>query len=179
MRIKTTLLPALLALGLGLSACGSGEGGDGIASAGGDGAEPSSSAALTNEEAALRFAECMREQGIDVPDPDPDEDGFRMRLPEGVDPEAAKAATEVCKEFMPHGGEPPALNPEDLEKLRRFSQCMRDNGIEEFPDPSGDGGGIQADEGAFDPESPEFKAAEETCAAYRPEGPVNGGVVTD
>lgn len=172
MRIRTTLTLALLALGLGLSACGSADEGDGVATAGGDGA-PSASATLSDQEAAVRFAQCMRDNGIDVADPDPDQEGFRVQLPEGTDPEDAKAATEACKQYMPNGGAPPKLDPEALEKQRQFSQCMRDNGIEEFPDPREDGGMlIEGDQ--FDTQSPEFKAAEEACAQFKPEGAGEG-----
>lgn len=173
MRIRTTLTLGLLALSLGLSACGSADDGDGVATAGGDGADPSASATLSDQEAAVRFAQCMREHGIDVPDPDPDQEGFRAQLPEGTDPEDARAATEECKQYMPNGGEPPKLDPEVIEKQRQFAQCMRDNGVEEFPDPSEDGG-VKIEGDQFDTQSPEFKAAEEACAQFKPEGAGEG-----
>jgi len=168
MRIRTALAVTLIALSL--TACAPAED-DGVATAGGDGADPSASATLSDDESALRFAQCMREQGIDMPDPDPDAEGFRVQLPAGVDPEAAKAATEACKQYMPGGGTPPKMDPEEIEKVRQYSQCMRDNGIEDFPEPDPETGGMMVDEGALDTQSAEFQAAEEACAGYRPQGP--------
>lgn len=46
-------------------------------------------------EQARAHAKCMREHGIDLPDPDPNNPGTRM--PEGVDPQKAKAAMEACR----------------------------------------------------------------------------------
>jgi hypothetical protein len=124
----------------------------------------------------VKFAECMREHGIDMPDPDPSEDGgFGIMIPQGTSKEAADAAIEACKEFMPNGGEPPHLNAEELAAMREFAKCMRENGIENFPDPSADGGiAIEAnpdDPDGIDPESQEFKNAEDACKDLMPEPP--------
>ena len=57
----------------------------------------------------VKFTECMREHGIDVPDPDPDQGGFGISIPDGSSPEEVNAALEACEEFMPGGGEPMQL----------------------------------------------------------------------
>ncbi|HEY1178994.1 MAG TPA: hypothetical protein VGF17_22805, partial [Phytomonospora sp.] len=133
MRIRTALVVAVAALSL--TACGSADDGDGVATAGGDGTAPSAGSSLSDAEARLKFGECMREHGIDIPDPDPDAEGIQILLPEGGDPEEARAATEECKQNLPDGGAPPAADPERVEEQRLFAQCMRENGIEGFPDP--------------------------------------------
>jgi hypothetical protein len=47
-----------------------------------------------------------------------------------------------------------------------YSQCMRENGVTKFPDPTSDGGlMIKADSG-IDPESSTFKAADEKCQSH-------------
>ncbi len=58
----------------------------------------------------------------------------------------------------------------DQEKMResqlKFAQCMRENGVENFPDPqfSGDGKVTMAlKRGEVDPEDPDFQAAEKEC----------------
>jgi hypothetical protein len=49
-----------------------------------------------------------------------------------------------------------------------YSRCMRSHGVPKFPDPSS-GGGIGIREGdGVDPGSPQFKAADQTCASLRP-----------
>jgi hypothetical protein len=123
----------------------------------------------------VKFAECMREHGIDMPDPDPDAGGFGIAIPEGTSKEEADAAIEACEEFMPGGGEPVQASPEQLEAMREFAKCMRENGIENFPDPSADGG-IQIqntpdDPNSIDPMSQEFKDAEKACEDLAPKPP--------
>lgn len=51
----------------------------------------------------------------------------------------------------------------------KFSQCMRANGVPNFPDPS-TGGAIQigGPGSNMDPRSPSFQAAQKACAKYAP-----------
>ncbi|MGH3452266.1 MAG: hypothetical protein ACRDQW_16405, partial [Haloechinothrix sp.] len=61
---------------LALTACGGAT--EGVASAGGE-ANPATSEdaeAMDADAQALAFAECMREEGIDIPDPGPDQEGL-------------------------------------------------------------------------------------------------------
>ncbi|WP_205471092.1 hypothetical protein [Nocardioides sp. SYSU D00038] len=140
----------------------SGDDGDGD----GDGGDETKSA----EEQALAFAQCMRENGVDMPDPQVDEDG-RLQLRAGGGPgklpdEATlEAAQEACADLRPDfGGE---LSPEDRSEMQdrvlAFAQCMRDNGID-MPDPDFQGGMVRfgPPEGV-DPEDPAFREAQETC----------------
>src|SRR5689334_13380379 len=52
----------------------------------------------------------------------------------------------------------------------KFSQCMREHGIKQFPDPDSNGGIlIKAGPGTgLDPNSPQFRAAQKACAKYQP-----------
>jgi hypothetical protein len=62
-----------------------------------------------------------------------------------------------------------------FEEALAYSECMRENGIAEFPDPEqqGEGGmGLSLPEG-MDPEDEDFKAAEEACEDLMP-GPEAG-----
>lgn len=57
----------------------------------------------------------------------------------------------------------------------KFSQCMRANGVPNFPDPSAGGGGIQfggppGPGSDLNPRSPAFRAARETCTKDLPGG---------
>jgi hypothetical protein len=61
------------------------------------------------------------------------------------------------------GGKP--LQRPDPAKLEKFSQCMRANGIPDFPDPSGGGLSIQAHPGSdLNPNNPTFQNASKLCA---------------
>jgi hypothetical protein len=166
------LLLALAAAGCG----GKGDDGDGVATAGGGSSSSASASArpdpMTDEERQVKFAQCMRDQGVNMPDPEIDGGRVRMRAPDGADPAKVQAAMEKCKQYLPNGGQPPRSDPQVMEQLRKFAQCMRDNGVPDFPDPSDGGIRIQASAGShMNPDDPTFKAAEEACAKYRPAPP--------
>jgi cytochrome c1 len=158
------VLPALL---FGLVACGSQQDSD-IATA--DGVDPSgrttsATAPSTGdrEEQSREFAQCMRDHGIEMSDPQPGKPAAIGK--EGEDAKT-KAALEACREFMPNGGEPPSVSPEMLEQGRKYAQCMREHGLADFPDPDPDAQGGQA--ANVDPNDPTFKAADEACKDLRP-----------
>jgi hypothetical protein len=181
---RSMLVAVLVALLVAVaSGCGSSSGDDGVASLDGGTTtteeEPSQAADDGEEEdpqeAALKWAECMREHGIDVPDPKFDGEGrgeFRVGGPgSGVDPrsERFQEAREACGTPFGNDG-PPELSEEDRETLQEslleFAQCMREHGID-MPDPKfGEGGGaIFGGPGSgVDPESPRFQEAQEACA---------------
>jgi hypothetical protein len=58
----------------------------------------------------------------------------------------------------------------DSDATFAFSQCMRDNGVADFPNPQ-ESGEIYWSKGEFDPDSPAFKAAEEACESLLPGSP--------
>ena len=145
------------------------------------------------QEAALQYAKCMRDHGIDMPDPvvktldggggetqvaiNAGGAGGPAQMPNAKDMEAAN---KDCQHFMADAAgsfTPPS--PEDQAKMQEqalaFAKCMRDHGID-MPDPqfSGDGNfsiGIMSgsDDSAnsggppFDPNSKEFQDANEAC----------------
>jgi len=51
----------------------------------------------------LKFAECMRKNGVDVPDPQPGK-GLQMKVPAGSEAKA-KAAQQTCQKFLPGAGD--------------------------------------------------------------------------
>ena len=200
---------AALALSLTLAACGSAGGSDGVATLGGEGARKAStdgdgSAGKDPEDAFREFAECMREHGIEMPDPEVSDDGgVSFSAPVGAaggdGPEVRGSgefatAHEACEKHLDGvvrgpGGEGPS--EEDQEKFRKqaleHAQCMRDHGID-FPDPQfGDGGRVtQVLEGGIDPNDPTFQEAMEECSekAGLPKpgtrsGEGGGGIVTE
>jgi hypothetical protein len=159
-------LVATLATGLILLAatgCDTSRSGDDVASASGS-ARTSAGAKAPPGGDALKFAQCMRDNG--VPDfRDPGSEGGAL-VPPGTDPKAVEAAQQKCKQYLPDGGQPPNVSAEDLERSRRFAQCMRDNGVPDFPDPQADGGGQQLQ--GVDTSSGSFKSAQEKCDTLVP-----------
>jgi hypothetical protein len=183
MRFRTGLAAALLLL-LPVAGCARGQnGGDGVASA--STAKPSASASASasgphdpkdDQEAFLKYAQCMRDHGIPMDDPNFEGNGISMSIPEGTDKAKVDAANSECKQFMPNGGQPEKLDPAQLEKLRKFSECMREHGIKDFPDPSEEGGlMIDGDKVGIDPQSQQFKDAEHACEQYQPRPPGGEG----
>ena len=59
---------------------------------------------------ALKFAKCMREHGIDMPDPQRDGDGIKMTIGgpgSSIDPTRMDAAQKACAKDAPFGDGPP------------------------------------------------------------------------
>ncbi len=66
-----------------------------------------------------------------------------------------------------------AANGESM--FLRYSECMRSNGVPNFPDPSTSGGGIHITlSSGMNPFSPAFKAAQATCRKLLPGGGPGG-----
>jgi hypothetical protein len=175
-----------LALTLALAACaGGGDHTGGVASLSGSDrptATTTSNAAggsrTDRRQAALEFARCMRQHGIDMPDPRFDADGNmtltirgRPGSPKPDDP-AFKAAQQACQKYLPNGGKPTRPNPQQLQQALQFARCMRAHGVD-MPDPQpdgamivrGSGGGKSAGKGD-NPDDPTFKRANEACKHF-------------
>jgi hypothetical protein len=182
---RTALLVAtpLLALAL-LAACGSGKKDSGIATASGAKPAPAASAQASasadREEALRQFAQCMRDHGVEMNDPDPNGGGFGFGggggprggggfRPDFNNPNFQKAI-EACRSKLPNGGVPPTLSPEQLDALRAFTQCMRDHDVDvPDPDPNAPGLGF-ARGGRIDMNNPNFQKAFDACRDKLPFG---------
>jgi len=175
MRTATGLAVVAAGLAVALAGCGGGEAEPGIASAGGQAAASTAAAAADaqprGEERRRQFAQCMRDNGVDLPDPEPGS-GRLGRAGANIDRDspAFQQAREACREFAPSGGDLAKANPELMEQMRRFTQCMRDNGVDlPDPDPNAPGlglGGIAKD---VDRDSPAFQQALEACRDELPQ----------
>jgi len=171
-----------LALLVGLASCAKPDQDDGIATA--NGLAPSASASTDSDvslrDQMLRYSQCMRDNGVpEFPDPEFSGDGagsggVGITVPDGVSREKLDAANEKCRQYMPNGGERQPMDAEELEKLRQFAQCMREHGFPDFPDPTDEGMAIDGSQHPdWTPSNPEWKAANDACAQYRP-GPDGG-----
>lgn len=170
-----------------MSACGSGSGSGGKPSAGkGDDDKA--------YESALKFAKCMRDHGIDMPDPQQGKGGGIVMKsgklgggPEksnsiGPDNPKFEAADKECGKYRKDGGgaaESPAEQAKQRDAFIGYSRCMRSKDIN-MPDPkfSDHGISMMLPKGVR-PESAKFKAADKAChpilAAVEPEGMKPGG----
>jgi hypothetical protein len=224
----------LLAAALLLAGCGGGGGddGDGVASVSGDEAAAGDDEEAAEEE-LYDWVACMNDEGVEIPEPTRDADGNLVIQGDGftlgggeagatvrvggqddgddgdepaISPDDMDAATEVC-------GMPPRLGASDMSEedvqarqddALAFAECMRDEGVDDFPDPdfsgegpggaprrsdSGDGPSSQDDDGPrialgpfgeIDMDDPTTAAAFEACqdiigAPGGPDGPDGPG----
>jgi hypothetical protein len=171
-------LPAmLLALALAVAACGGGDGkARGVASLGGGSgtATATTRAGGDDRQKALNWARCMRQHGINTPDPRFDANGRVVWMAE---PPAAggaaklkyRAAEQACKQYEINGGPPPhPPSAQERQRALAFAKCMRQHGIN-VPDPRIDATGVhqQLPEG-MNRDDPRLRAPRQACRQYLP-----------
>jgi hypothetical protein len=168
------VLAAVPLLLLGLAACG----GSGDSSGG---AASDTSSSEDPQEQAVKWAQCMREQGVDVAEPEVNEDGqvlSDLRGNQNIDQDKLDAARKACKEYLPVSDKMEDLqgDPGFQEAQLRFAQCMRDHGVD-VPDPSSAEGGLLIGDGKKQNKE-KVQAAQEACDPilrdYSPESTSSG-----
>jgi hypothetical protein len=93
---------------------------------------------------AVKFAECMRANGVrEFPDPDASGtltiDGIANRSSLDTSSTAFEQAIAACKDLQPPGFIGHKRTAQEQENALKFAQCIRDNGVKDFPDPTPDG----------------------------------------
>jgi hypothetical protein len=142
--------------------------------AGAAGASPAASSRAATEAQQLKFTQCMRAHGATVQDAQPNTSGggsFQING-NGADKGSMDAAMQACSKYLPKAGGPPAdpaQRQQMLDRALKFSQCMRQHGVN-MPDPqmSSDGNGIMMQGGpnGVDPSSQQFQTAQKACEQY-------------
>jgi hypothetical protein len=124
---------AVLALIAMVSACGSNA----------PTATDSGSSLATNVERAVQFADCMRGHGVsEFPDPNASGDfTYGIKAGSSLDPSTAawQTAISACKSLEPSGLMPKSLTTQAIAARLKFAQCIRENGMPDFPDPANNG----------------------------------------
>jgi hypothetical protein len=166
--MRSTLRPlAALAMVVLISAgCSSARAETGTSSSGGN------TNAATREQ-AVKFATCMRANGVSE-FPDPDASG--ALTVDGVvngsklDPNGAAwtKAIGACKDLQPAGFTGHKRSAQEQENALKFAQCIRDNGVKDFPDPAPDAPLLDTDRipsaaGRGGRDIPELNAAMQKC----------------
>jgi hypothetical protein len=128
-RVSILLIGSLLAL----TACGGGGGGDGVASASGGAASAkpgsSSGSSLAPDQAQLKYAQCVRDNGA------PNYPDDSKKIPNGFF--IPEKAVKACEKWAQAAGGK-TIDPNDPQTRDRFlklSRCMRAHGID-WPDPN-------------------------------------------
>jgi hypothetical protein len=126
---KTWPLAALALIALIGAGCGS-------SSSDGDG-----NASAATQGKAVKFAQCMRENGVSqFPDPDASGnltiDGVVNGSSIDTDGSTWKAAIAACEDLQPPGFTGDERSADQQDAALQFAQCIRENGVADFPDPS-------------------------------------------
>ena len=89
---------------------------------------------LTARGKAVKFSECLRANGVSD-FPDPNASGQFPSYGVSVTPAVWKRATSACKSLQPPGTLSARLTPAEESAALKFAQCVRENGVPDFPDP--------------------------------------------
>ena len=105
-------------------------------------AQTGSTAAATRAQ-GVKFAECMRKNGVrDFPDPDASGSLTIDQIANGSSLDTNSAAftraMSACRDLAPPGFTGVKRSPEQQKAALEFAQCIRDNGVKDFPDPTED-----------------------------------------
>ena len=174
------------ALAVGVSACGSSSSASSSAVAGT--AVSTSSSRYT---ARLAYAKCMRNHGVNVPDPSANGGpaggggggggGFRALRDSPNFPKASQACASLRAKAFAFANVSPAQRAQFQQELVKFATCMRRRNID-IPDPSTTGGGgfgIFRQIPSSERNSPAFQTALKACSSVLPRfgrGGPSGGV---
>jgi hypothetical protein len=135
---RTRWPPAVLALTaivVLISACGS------SAPAGTSTGSSSDNRTAGNHEKAVKFADCMRSNGVsEFPDPGASGtftiDGIANGSSLDPNTPAFEQAIGACRSLEPAGFTGGRRSPRQQSAALRFAQCIRANGVSDFPDPA-------------------------------------------
>jgi hypothetical protein len=162
--------PAVVGLALALAACGGGSPRAGVASVGTtttmpvQAGAPATASSSSKSAGLVEYARCMHSHGVlGFPGP-------------GSAPGAAAAfkqsgalssprfedARRACSKYAPRPAPPPAVSPQQMQKLLAVSRCMRSHGVADFPDPNPTTGNIDPPPGISE-NSPIVIAALRAC----------------
>jgi len=142
--MSRTLWPLAALAMIAVIAAGCGNGSAGTGSSGSNSTAASHNSTATTREKAVKFAECMRANGVSAfPDPNASGELTIDAVANGssLDTSSAafKQAMSACKDLEPPGFTGGKVTPQQRTARLKFAQCMRDNGVPDFPDPTPDG----------------------------------------
>lgn len=139
-QLSSAVLAVPLVLVL-LAGCSTGSGGGPDVASADQGtttsAKPTTSAepASDPDERLLQFTQCLREQGLDVKDYDPNSPNPFGDLKD-ADPKKRQAALKACEKYAPGGENGPGLSEEGKAEMLEYIGCLREQGVDiGDPDP--------------------------------------------
>jgi hypothetical protein len=100
-----------------------------LAGCGGHGGSAASSSSANAQDEAVKFAQCMRQHGVNVADPRPGDPGIRITADKKLDQSQIDAAMSDCRKYSPKKD----INPNDpkvRDQLLKTAQCLREHGVQ-------------------------------------------------
>jgi hypothetical protein len=157
---------ALIAVVVLISACGSSAPSGTSTGAGG----ASNPAANPSRGEAVKFAECIRSNGVsEFPDPNATgEFAYGIKAGSSLDPSSAawQTAIAACRNLEPSDFMQTTFTTKQIEARVKFAQCVRENGVPDFPDPTTHGPLVDVTNGSS---IPGLQAALHKCLRLNPE----------
>jgi hypothetical protein len=136
---------------------------------------PSTTSAGGSDQTAVLAAlgACFRQHGVNMADPTISANGqlqmdrsVLSQVPTNVISAAAQACAAQVQALRLLVPKKPSLVPQEV----KFSECMRQHGIANFPDPDPAGGGFPIRQQGIDETTPAFQAAQQACQSLLPSG---------
>jgi hypothetical protein len=108
------------------------------------GTDSTANSTAAAHEKAVKFAECMRAKGVSTfPDPNASGemtiDGIANGSSLDTNSAVFERALSACKAFEPPGFTGAKVTLEQRTARLEFAQCVRNNGVPDFPDPTPNG----------------------------------------
>jgi hypothetical protein len=133
--------------------------------------QSSQRSAASGQESAVAFARCMRSHGVPGwPDPNSYGGFDKSKLTQqqlGAGKAQVGAAQRSCQHLLPTISATQQQTQRIVAQALRFSRCMRNHGITNFPDPDSNGG-IRIPESLQNNGGPRYEAALKACQPFPP-----------
>jgi hypothetical protein len=176
-RRSASLGGVLAVLGVAIAGCGGSSGSSTSTTPAASGAGGSYSEQSAASKKLEQYSQCMRSHG--VPSfPDPVNGHLELQVIKGgpLDPSSPQfqSAEQACKALQPPGLQSgSSANVAQQSQILKLVNCMRKNGVPNFPDPQN--GHIQiTGANGIDPNSPQFQSAVQACQKLLPSGSAGG-----
>ncbi|MFF4417407.1 hypothetical protein ACFYY8_33200 [Streptosporangium sp. NPDC001559] len=85
------------------------------------------------QDQGVAYARCMRENGVNMPDPDPNRPGA-ITIPKSGNTAALQAAMKACQQYLPVKAQEKMGGSEDMDRMVAIARCLREKGVD-APDP--------------------------------------------
>jgi hypothetical protein len=119
---------------------------------------------------AVAYSQCIRSHGVpNFPDPAQTPSGGYGYRTTGIDPNSAafQGALQACKALpSPWNTTGQQLSPAQQQAWLNWAQCIRANGVPDFPDPTFSGTEVR--DSGVGSSSPQLQSAMDTCKSHRP-----------